>query len=225
MSALKVTGSFDCPSHPNTNFCTCPVAKAASEARPIGATTGFVLCWEGSIIVEDNCFLYTGSESNAALFQVKMGGTTPAMYVQEWLKAQGSPYQFFEPMTSEKHLVQAMLDFWADRAKQWRSEYKTKEDARTACKERLNKSFTDAGRPGLSAAYMQNVVEVSFGQPGHMCTAQVLPVLANGEVEYNIQRFDDFHPGCGRHERNMSALQVKLAERYDHDLKVLTGGG
>ena len=132
MDALKIKGSFECPAHPTSTFCTCKEAKITAANTAFGTKSNFIVPWEAHIINKDDCFLYIGDDKTTTLFTDRKGGQTPTDFAKNFIKRDGSVFKLFKAAVSKECLVQSMLNFWADRAQQWRSQYMSKEMARAA---------------------------------------------------------------------------------------------
>ena len=141
MSAIKAKPLSTCPSCNLNVNCTREHTQEDDAAKT--ESRGLVVAaWEAVLLRRDDCFLYIGDTASEALFKTRTG-LTPRDFASAFLKNKASLLSFYEVVNSKEDLLQKMLDFWADRAKQWRAEYKSKEDALEAFRKRYEKEMQD----------------------------------------------------------------------------------
>lgn len=99
--------------------------------------------WDAYLVNRRDCFLYVGDDSSSSLFQGRTGRTVTEFAEDFWNK-HSSAWSMLGVPVSKQDVTRALLEFWADRIKLWRKEFKSVDEAQQASKARFDDRYGSA---------------------------------------------------------------------------------
>ncbi|KAK5124769.1 hypothetical protein LTR85_001482 [Meristemomyces frigidus] len=192
LNSIKIThvqgGVGHCPVHPKRDECDCPAAFTALTAKDIlwAKTYRFLAPFEGNLLIDASAFEYTGDQASHHAFVTAMG-TTPKHFLRDYLHRDAFEREF-GVAGKQKDTIDALLDLWILRNKQWKATYKDHKSAKDNwvgdeyelpddCGWSITKEDMDTYFPNMKPGDTFPLHDFTIGPPAHRTTITMLPLF------------------------------------------------
>lgn len=189
----------------------------------------FVQAWEQGILATDAAFIFRNDQEGKDLFHSLHRERTAHAFAVRFAQKLFETPSMLGPAAQLEDTVEAMLAFWDDRARKWKSRYSNKQAARIDLQAVLPRDdgyelYGDLPKQmgnyplqlGHSVFFAQRYQRAPKSHPKHRCTVFLLPLQPRieGEVMYVRHKLLGLRPCHGDCVRDSSVVTQRSIEGF-----------